>query len=218
MNAAKYSDSPHLTIPGESAAAKVESGGGAAAAGADARFPDLQPGPEVDLPLVAARPPNVINAHDPADLQVALCWLGEELKRRAQAAYYSAGGTGRVRGSVGARIVVPGRRTQLRHAGTESPLDDEILAQEQEPAEEVPGVAALSALACAGRASDIHMWLVGQLLTVKSTGVKDSTIRTNAGIKAIAARTGRGGRWRSASTSRCRPRDLPGRIQRSDRR
>jgi hypothetical protein len=49
-----------------------------------------------------------------------------------------------------------------------------------------PAISALSALSCAGRASDIHEWLVAQLLTVASTGVSDSTIRTNAGIKAMA--------------------------------
>jgi hypothetical protein len=40
-------------------------------------------------------------------------------------------------------------------------------------------------VSCAGRASDIHEWLIAQMLTVASTGVSDSTIRTNAGIKAM---------------------------------
>ena len=50
--------------------------------------------------------PNVINAHEAPDLHLALTWLGKELLRRTKAAYYSAGGTGRVRGNVGPRIIV----------------------------------------------------------------------------------------------------------------
>ncbi len=56
----------------------------------------------------------------------------------------------------------------------------------KDDAKQSPAIAALSALSCAGRASDIHEWLIAQLLTVASTGVSDSTIRTNAGIKAMA--------------------------------
>jgi hypothetical protein len=49
-----------------------------------------------------------------------------------------------------------------------------------------PAIAGLEAVSCAGRASDIHEWLIAQMLTVASTGVSDSTIRGNAGIKAMA--------------------------------
>jgi hypothetical protein len=127
--------------------------------------------------------PNVINAHDIPDLHLALTWLGGELLRRTKAAYYSAGGTGRVRGNVGARVIVlceelnygmPGLKDHWRETRT------------KEDAKQSPAIAALSALSCAGRASDIHEWLIAQLLTVQSTGVSDSTIRTNAGIKAMA--------------------------------
>ena len=48
-----------------------------------------------------------------------------------------------------------------------------------------PALAGLAALSCAGRAADMHEWLMAQMLTVESTGVKDSTVRGNAGIKVM---------------------------------
>ena len=111
---------------------------------------------------------------------MALTWLGKELIRRTKAAYYSAGGTGRVRGSVGSRIVVMAEELNYGMPGTEE-LWREIRAQDKSLPKKSPAIAALSALSCAGRASDMHEWLIAQLLTVESTGVKDSTIRTNAG-------------------------------------
>ena len=171
--------------------------------------------------------PNVINAHDTEDLHLALCWLGRELKRRTRAAYYSAG---RHRPGPRQRRCPdrrPVRGTQLRHAGPERPLDRDPRPGQEAPEgrpepdlpKKSPAIAALSALSCAGRASDIHMWLVAQLLTVESTGVKDSTIRTNAGIKAMARWDKPG--WDMAVGKHIpmpSPSAIPGRIQRSDRR
>ena len=138
--------------------------------------------------------PNVINAHEDYDLHLALAWLGKELLRRTKAAYYSAEGTGRVRGSVGPRIIVLCEELNYGMPGLKD-YWNEILAQDKKlPKEDrdpglpkkSPAIGGLSAMSCAGRASDIHEWLIAQLLTVESTGVKDSTIRTNAGIKAMA--------------------------------
>src|ERR1019366_4131468 len=99
----------------------------------------------------------------------------------------------------------------------------EILAQDKKlPKEDrdpslpkkSPAIAGLSALSCAGRASDIHEWLIAQLLTVESTGVKDSTIRTNAGTKAMIRHDGPG--WAMAVGKQVpmpAPSTIPGRIQ-----
>ncbi len=138
--------------------------------------------------------PNVINAHEDWELHLALAWLGKELLRRTKAAYYSAQGTGRVRGSVGPRIIVLCEELNYGMPGLKD-YWNEVLAQDKKlPKEDrdpslpkkSPAIGGLSAMSCAGRASDIHEWLIAQLLTVESTGVKDSTIRTNAGIKAMA--------------------------------
>lgn len=182
---AKYSESPHLCIPGGS-------GGGKSNLAAFLLLQEMMRGslifnldPKWISHLWLQNLPNVINAHDIPDLHLALAWLGgKELLRRTKAAYYSSGGTGRVRGNVGSRIIglaeelnygMPGMKDHWR----------EIRDPKSDP-KQSPAISALSALSCAGRASDIHEWLIAQLLTVQSTGVSDSTIRTNAGIKAMA--------------------------------
>ena len=181
---AKYSDSPHLAIPGGS-------GGGKSNLAAFLLLQEMMRGslifnldPKWISHLWLQNLPNVINAHDPEDLHLALCWLGKELVRRTKAAYYSAGGTGRVRGSVGARIIVLCEELNYGMPGIKA-LWCEMRAQDKSLPKLSKAIAGLSALSCAGRASDIHEWLLAQLLTVDSTGVKDSTIRTNAGTKAM---------------------------------
>lgn len=210
---ATYGESPHLAIPGGS-------GGGKSALVAFLLLQELMRGtlvinldPKWTSQLWLQHLPNVINAHDTPDLHLALVWLGKELKRRTRAAYYSAGGTGRVRGSVGQRIVVLAEELNygmpdLKDYWTETRAGDKSLPKKS------PAISALSGVSCAGRASDIHAWLVAQLLTVDSTGVKDSTIRTNAGIKAMMARLDKPG-WDMAVGKHLpmpSPSDHPGRI------
>lgn len=179
---AAYSDSPHLCIPGGS-------GGGKSNTAAVLLLQEMLRGslifnldPKWISHLWLQDLPNVINAHEAPDLHLALTWLGKELLRRTKAAYYSAGGTGRVRGNVGPRIIVLAEELNYGMPGLKNYWRE---IREKEEPKQSPAIAALSALSCAGRASDIHEWLIAQLLTVESTGVKDSTIRTNAGIKAM---------------------------------
>jgi hypothetical protein len=180
---ASYSDSPHVAIPGGS-------GGGKSNLAAFLLLQEMMRGslifnldPKWISHLWMQDLPNVINAHDIPDLHLALTWLGGELLRRTKAAYYSAGGTGRVRGNAGARIIVLCEELNYGMPGLKDHWRE---IRSKEDAKQSPAIAALSALSCAGRASDIHEWLIAQLLTVQSTGVSDSTIRTNAGIKAMA--------------------------------
>lgn len=194
ISKAAYSESPHIAIPGGS-------GGGKSNLAAFLLIQEMLRGslifnldPKWISHLWLQDLPNVINAHEDYDLHLALAWLGKELLRRTKAAYYSAEGTGRVRGSVGPRIIVLCEELNYGMPGLKD-YWNEILAQDKKlPKEDrdpglpkkSPAIGGLSAMSCAGRASDIHEWLIAQLLTVESTGVKDSTIRTNAGIKAMA--------------------------------
>ncbi len=210
-NTAKYSDSPHLMIPGMS-------GGGKSNLAACLLLQEMLRGslifnldPKWISHLWLQDLPNVINAHDIPDLHLALAWLGRELLRRTKAAYYSAGGTGRVRGNVGPRIIVLCEELNYGMPGLKNYWRE---IREKEDPKQSPAISALSALACAGRASDMHEWLIAQLLTVDSTGVKDSSIRSNAGIKAMARWDGPG--WGMAVGKHIpmpAQTTIPGRIQ-----
>jgi hypothetical protein len=156
--------------------------------------------------------PNVINAHDIPDLHLALAWLGKELLRRTRAAYYSAAGTGRVRGNVGPRIIVLCEELNYGMDG----LKDwwrENRDKDSDP-KLSPAIAGLKAIATAGRASDMHAWLIAQLFTAASTGVSDSTIRTNCGITAMTRWDEPG--WKMSVGKHVpmpAPTVIPGRIQ-----
>jgi hypothetical protein len=181
---ASYGQSPHVAVPGGS-------GGGKSNLAAFMLLQEMMRGslifnldPKWISHLWLQGLPNVINAHDVADLHLALTWLGRELKRRIRAAYYSAEGTGRVRGNVGSRVIVV---CEELNYGMQ-PLKDywtEIRDKETDP-KRSPALSGLAALSAAGRASDMHEILIAQMLTVESTGVKDSSVRTNCGIKLMA--------------------------------
>ena len=206
-----YSESPHLIIAGGS-------GGGKSNLAAFLLLQELHRGslifnldPKWISHLWMQNLPNVINAHDAPDLHLALAWLGKELLRRTKAAYWSAGGTGRVRANVGTRIIVVCEELNYGMPGLKEHWRE---VRDQGGPEAVPGDRGLSALSCAGRASDMHEWLIAQLLTVESTGVKDSTIRSNAGIKAMVRWELPG--WVAACGKHVPmppPSTIPGRIQ-----
>ena len=196
---ASYSQSPHLVIPGES-------GGGKSNTAAFLLLQELARGslvinldPKWISHLWLKGLPNVINAHSAEDLHLTLCWLGRELKRRTETAYHSAGDTGRVRCSVGSRLVVLCEEMNYGTPGLKDLWSD--IRTKDEP-KRSPALAAYAALACAGRASDIHEWFIAQLFTVESTGAKDSTVRSNAGIKAMA-------RWNRSSWDMAVGKDVP---------
>lgn len=181
---ASYSESPHVAIPGGS-------GGGKSNLAAFLLLQEMMRGslifnldPKWISHLWLQGLPNVISAHDIPDLHLALAWLGKELQRRTRVAYYSAGGTGRVRGNVGARIIVLCEELNYGMEGLKN-YWSEIRRKDVDP-KRSPAVTGLAGLSAAGRASDMHEWLIAQLLTAASTGVSDSSIRTNAGIKLMA--------------------------------
>ena len=180
---AKYSESPHLAIPGGS-------GGGKSNLAAFLLLQEMMRGtlifnldPKWISHLWLEGLPNVISAHDIPDLHLALTWLGKELLRRTKAVYYSAEGTGRVRGTPGRRYIVLAEELNYGMPGLKNFWQE---TRTKEDPKRSPAIAGLEALSCAGRASDMHEYLIAQMLTVASTGVSDSTIRGNAGIKAMA--------------------------------
>jgi len=177
-----YSESPHVIIAGAS-------GGGKSNLADYLILQELRRGslvfnldPKWTSHLWLQNLPNVISALDTWELHMALAWLGKELLRRQKAAYYSAGGTGRIRGSVGPRIIMV---CEELNYGMDPLKNYWREIREKTQPKRSPALAGLAAVSCAGRASDIHEFLMAQMLTVESTGVKDSTVRSNAGIKAM---------------------------------
>jgi molybdopterin-binding protein len=180
---ASYGESPHAAIPGGS-------GGGKSNLAAFMLLQEMMRGslifnldPKWISHLWLQGLPNVINAHDIPDLHLALTWLGRELLRRTRAAYYSAEGTGRVRGNVGSRIIV---LCEELNYGMQGLKDYWTEARDKDDPKRSPALTGLAALSAAGRASDMHEWLIAQMLTAESTGVRDSSVRTNCGIKLMA--------------------------------
>ena len=106
ISKAAYSESPHIAIPGGS-------GGGKSNLAAFLLLQEMMRGslifnldPKWISHLWLQDLPNVINAHDIPRPAPGADLAREELLRRTKAAYYSAEGTGRVRGSIGCRIIV----------------------------------------------------------------------------------------------------------------
>jgi hypothetical protein len=179
---ATYRESPHIAIPGPS-------GGGKSNLATVLLLQEMLRGslifnldPKWISHLWLQGLPNVINAHEIPDLHLALAWLGRELHRRTRAAHASANGTGRVRGSVGPRIIVLCEELNYGMPGLKDHWRE---IRSKEDPKKSPALTGLSDLSCAGRASDMHELLIAQMLTAESTGARDSTIRGNAGIKAM---------------------------------
>ena len=179
---ATYSESPHIAIPGPS-------GGGKSNLAAFLLLQELIRGSlifNLDYKWIShlwlQDLPNVVNVHEVEDLHLALSWLGRELKRRQRAAHASAGGTGRVHGTFGPRIIVVAE--ELNYA-MQDLKDHWADARGKDDPKRSPALTGLAGVSCAGRASDMHEFLIAQQLTAESTGVKDSTVRGNCGIKAM---------------------------------
>lgn len=183
VTTAAYSESPHIALPGAS-------GGGKSNLAAFLLLQEMMRGslvfnldPKWISHLWLQGLPNVISAHDTADLHLALAWLGRELRRRTRAAYYSAEGTGRVRGNVGPRIIV---LCEELNYGMQGLKDFWTETRDKDDPKRSPALTGLAGLSAAGRASDMHEILIAQMLTAESTGVKDSSVRSNCGIKLMA--------------------------------
>jgi hypothetical protein len=182
ISASLSSDSPHLACSGGS-------GGGKSNAGAVIILQELRRGailfnidPRWDSHLWAEGLPNVIAAHEICDVHNALAWLGEELHRRYKITYYASRGGVPDRRKRGPRLLVNCEELNFGMADLKDYWSD-CRAEDKSLPKRSPALKALQACSCAGRAVDIHLMLWAQMLTAESTGVKDSTVRTNAGIK-----------------------------------
>lgn len=127
--------------------------------------------------------PNVAYLSSPAQLHAGMMWLGAELDRRNQVARRAVTAAGTLRGDVGPRIIILAE--ELNQA---MPLVRQYWADTRDPSEpkRSPALNALGAVAFAGRAVKMHLVLIGQMLTAEVTGSRDSSVKENVGITAMA--------------------------------
>jgi hypothetical protein len=127
--------------------------------------------------------PNVAYLSTPAQLHAGMVWLGQELRDRNERARRMVDASGRLRGSVGPRILILAE--ELNFA---TPQLRQHWADIREPSDvkKSPALTSFGAVAFAGRAVRMHLILIGQMLTADVTGSKDSSVKENIGVTALA--------------------------------
>jgi hypothetical protein len=127
--------------------------------------------------------PNIAYAWTTAQLHEGMVWLSDELDRRGDVAFAGMDTEGDVHASVGPRqltvaeelnLAVP--RLKMHWAQSKNPGDPP----------KSPALTGLGEDAFAGREVRKHLVLVGQALTAEVTGSKDSSVRSQCGIKLLA--------------------------------
>lgn len=177
------SDSPHIGI-------SMGSGGGKSNLAAFMLLQELRRG-AIALVLDAkwiSHPwliglPNVAYARTPAQLHAAMVWLSDELDRRNRVALRSVDVRGTVRANVGPRIFIVAEELNLAIPRLRSYWDE---ARDKSDSKRSPALIGLGEVAFAGRQVKMHLVLIGQMLTAAATGSKDSSVKENVGIKAMA--------------------------------
>ena len=119
----------------------------------------------------------------PEAIHAGMVWLSGELNRRNQVARRAVTASGQIRANVGPRLIVVAE--ELNQA---MPLIRQHWADTREPSDvkRSPALAGLGAVAFAGRAVKMHLLLIGQMLTAEVTGSRDSSVKENIGVTAMA--------------------------------
>ena len=127
--------------------------------------------------------PNVAYLSSIPQIHAGMIWLGRELLRRNQVTTRAVNTSGHMRGSVGPRLWVVAEELNyttpdLRNYWAE--------ARERDDPKKSPALTALGALSFAGRAVDMHLKIIGQMLTADVTGSRDNSVKENVGVTAMA--------------------------------
>jgi hypothetical protein len=140
-----------------------------------------------------AQLPNVSYCWTTEQIHDAMVWLGDEVARRNAVARRAVTASGSLRGNVGPRILIIAEElnfgmTDLKQYWSEIREPDDLPRS--------PALKGLAKVAFAGRAVKMNMVLIGQMLTAEVTGSRDSSVKENVGVTAMA-RYGLPG-WRTA--------------------
>jgi hypothetical protein len=127
--------------------------------------------------------PNVAYLSTPAQLHAGMMWLGAELSARNERARRMVDAAGRLRAPVGPRLFILAEELNFATPQLRQYWAD---IRESSDVKKSPALTAFGAVAFAGRAVRMHMILIGQMLTADVTGSKDSSVKENIGITAMA--------------------------------
>jgi hypothetical protein len=191
VTASLATDSPHVAITAGTGGTKSNLGGwllfqmlrlGAIGLALDAKRRLSYPWTLKDENRNLVQLPNVAYAHTVSQLHDGMTWLSEELDRRGDVAFAGMDTRGKVHANVGPRFV--GLAEELNLAVPRL----RMYWQENRPPGGVsrsPAFTGLGETAFAGRQVLMHLILLGQMLTAEVTGSKDSSVRSQCGIKLL---------------------------------
>ena len=137
--------------------------------------------------------PNVAYLCSPGRIHDGLCALGEELRRRNKVTQRGITAAGRMRGSAGPPIFVVAEELNFVTPQLKQYWED---FRGPGVVKKSPALTALGAVSFAGRAVDMHLVFIGQMLTAEVTGSRDSSVKANIGITAMARYQAPG--WKTA--------------------
>jgi hypothetical protein len=191
ITASMVTDSPHVAITAGTGGTKSNMGGwllfqmlrlGAIGVVFDAKrrlsYPWILKDGNRDLVQL----PNMGYAYTVSQLHDGMAWLSDELDRRGDVAFAGMDTRGKVHANVGAPFV--GLAEELNLAVPRL----RMYHQENRPSgssARSPAFTGLGETAFAGRQVRMHLILIGQMLTAEVTGSKDSSVRSQCGIKLL---------------------------------
>ena len=191
VKASLATDSPHIAITAGTGGTKSNLGGwllfqmlilGAIGVALDAKrrlsYPWILKDENRDLVQL----PNMGYAHTVAQLHDGMSWLSEELDRRGDVAFAGMDTRGQVHANVGPEFFALAEELNLAIPRLRAHY------QENRPPggpSKSPAFTGLGETAFAGRQVRMHLILIGQMLTAEVTGSKDSSVRSQCGIKLL---------------------------------
>jgi hypothetical protein len=191
ITASLVTDSPHVAITAGTGGTKSNLGGwlllqillkGGIGLALDAKRRLSYPWVLKDENRNLVQLPNMAYAHTVSQLHDGMAWLSEELDRRGDVAFAGMDTRGKVHANVGPRFITVAEELNLavprlrRHHQENRPPGGPSRS---------PAFTGLGETAFAGRQVRMHLILIGQMLTAEVTGSKDSSVRSQCGIKLL---------------------------------
>jgi hypothetical protein len=152
--------------------------------------------------------PNVAYCRTVSDLHDAMCWLGVELDRRNAVAERTINARGKVAGDVGPRFWIPAEEMNLAHGALKQHYAE---IRDKDDPKKSPAFTGLGAVSFAGRAVQMHLEPIGQMLRADVLGGGD--VRENIGVRMLTRYTQNSWKMQAGDIPMPPPSRVPGRWQ-----